>query len=787
MGVLMELLIVIASVVVAVAVVYFILRYVLGPIFKGIGTVLDRLLGFIGRTISDTFRLVGSVITTLVYMPIIAIMVMVGRWSSAKHFGSSLQSEIKLFGLTLYRLTLGNLLRAFCASGVVEGLGQRVPQAIADAPASDAPHNRSGQFDGYSIVGSLPGGGSGSKLYIAEPDAIRLAGFERNGHFTVDQVVIKSFSLRDGSSLPQIVRESRSLEAAKKLGLVLDHQLTPERFLYVMRYVPGQSLTAVTHQIHAASESSNPRGLDNVNLRRALGITSDLLRTLDAYHKGGLWHKDVKPDNIIVDGMRAHLVDFGLITPLRSALTLTTHGTEYFRDPEMVRQALKGVKVHEVDGVKFDIYGAGAVLYSIVENSFPAHGALSQISSRCPEALRWIVRRAMTDYDKRYSSAGDMLRDLETVRLAADPMAVKPGQLPSMRDAAAAGEAMEPLAVFEMPGVASVQAAASAVPPPIPMPIPAPAAAQAFRPQSPQANEPFNRAASPVKPSIRLKNWWTGEHELDGQSPAGAPAAAPEIFGARVHPGMRSSAREQIERARGRAAAARARIQDRLKNRRSINRSYSNNPNMGVILGVGGVLGLLFLGVFVPVVRMRSSPDMDPLSVVSSDGRGSPATDDPESDGGPDSPTSLASRDPVERVKDATAFVVVGLQKPLAADNAESIKTSLDALRRGGLLVRGDAPGLEVDRADLDLTADALNALGTATADNPASLVGVRKWMTEKNAADVLIWYTSTATKPGEKTPVLRQFIIEPDAAGDTEREARIAKVRKQIDRALGH
>ena len=47
-------------------------------------------------------------------------------------------------------------------------------------------------------------------------------------------------------------------------------------------------------------------------------------------------------------GQRAHLVDFGLLSRLRSAMTLTTHGTEYFRDPEMVRMALRGVKVHEV-------------------------------------------------------------------------------------------------------------------------------------------------------------------------------------------------------------------------------------------------------------------------------------------------------------------------------------------------------------------------------------------------------------------------------------------------------
>ena len=87
----------------------------------------------------------------------------------------------------------------------------------------------------------------------------------------------------------------------------------------------------------------------------------------------------------------------------------------------MVRMALKGVKVHQVDGAKFDVYAAGAVLYSVIENSFPAHGGLSQITRRCPDALRWVIRRAMTDYDKRYPSAGSMLADLNYLRRAPDP------------------------------------------------------------------------------------------------------------------------------------------------------------------------------------------------------------------------------------------------------------------------------------------------------------------------------------------------------------------------------
>ena len=84
-------------------------------------------------------------------------------------------------------------------------------------------------------------GGSGSKLYIAKPSPQKLAGFSRAGITGVDQVVIKSFSLRDGSTLPQIVRESRALPAAKRLGLILEHELSNERFYYITRYVPGKA------------------------------------------------------------------------------------------------------------------------------------------------------------------------------------------------------------------------------------------------------------------------------------------------------------------------------------------------------------------------------------------------------------------------------------------------------------------------------------------------------------------------------------------------------------------
>jgi hypothetical protein len=392
--------------------------FLMGKIFGFTFLVLRNIFRFIGAEVTDVLRLVSSILASVLFAPLVVLSIVIGRWSASKHYAGSLMDELRGATRCVYRLCLGNPARLIGLGGALEGVERRVPEAMAAAPTRDKPSKkRVGMFEGYKIVGSLKGGGSGGKLYIAEPDDVKRAVFAKRKLGEVDQVVIKVFSLNDGSSLPQIVRESRALDAARQLGLVLEHEMAPDRFYYVMRYVPGESLSVVTQRMHTLSSSE---GLGDEELTKAMGYMRDLLVALDTYHNAELWHKDVKPDNIIVDGRddfaQAHLVDFGLVTPMRSAMTLTTHGTEYFRDPELVRQALRGVKVHQIDGSKFDVYAAGAVLYSIVENSFPAHGGLSQITKRCPEALRWIVRRAMAEYDRRYPSAAAMLADLHVAQ-----------------------------------------------------------------------------------------------------------------------------------------------------------------------------------------------------------------------------------------------------------------------------------------------------------------------------------------------------------------------------------
>jgi serine/threonine protein kinase len=379
---------------------FYVVLPVIGHIFKFFG----RVVRFIFQECNDVILLPIALFVCVVKLLRAAICVILARWdivhtelAAAKRRGNESWDRIMA-------IFIENPLRMFAIEPP-----KKTP--------SFKPHSGTQNiaFEGYTIVGTLPSGGSGAKLYVAKSK-------KTNTH-----VVIKNFDITSGSQLPQIVRESRAMEAAKKLGLVIEHQLNEERFWYAMPYHDGDHLGAVTNKIH-----HNKSKLSESQLQTILSYQLTLLHTLKEYHTAGLWHKDVKPDNIIINGGHAYLVDLGLVTPLGSAMTLTTHGTEYFRDPELVRRAMRGVKVHQVDGSKFDVFGAGAVLYFMLENTFPAHGGLSDFSKESPECVRWIVRRAMADYDKRYNSIDEMLTDVSTV-LGADKVSdVRPADLPSM-------------------------------------------------------------------------------------------------------------------------------------------------------------------------------------------------------------------------------------------------------------------------------------------------------------------------------------------------------------------
>jgi len=400
--------------------------FIIVPIIGHVFGFLARLIRFIFQEIRDIILVPVALFVCAIKLIRAAICVVLARWDIVHAETKAAKARIAEAWDRTVAIFIDNPLRVFAIEPPKQHKSpvqfkhvqvelNEAKQALETVRSSIVESKV--RFEGYKILGTLPAGGSGAKLFIAQPDNAE------------QKVVIKYFDISSGSQLPQIVRESRAMESAKKLGLVLEHRLDTNRFWYATPYHEGEHLGVVTNTLHGTHKN-----LTNKQFKSILLYQQTLLQTLRKYHDAGLWHKDVKPDNIIIHDETAHLVDLGLVTPLASAMTLTTHGTEYFRDPELVRQAMRGVKVHQVDGSKFDVYGAGAVLYFMLENTFPAHGCLSDFSKQSPEGLRWIVRRAMADYDKRYDSIEEMLGDVEAVLRSSHISKVRPADLPSVNE-----------------------------------------------------------------------------------------------------------------------------------------------------------------------------------------------------------------------------------------------------------------------------------------------------------------------------------------------------------------
>ncbi len=108
----------------------------------------------------------------------------------------------------------------------------------------------------------------------------------------------------------------------------------------------------------------------------AVSILKQLADALDYAHAQGVVHRDIKPDNILVEPSgRAVLTDFGVARLAASDLTRTGEvlGTPHFMSPEQVTG-------EAVDG-RSDLFSLGVVLYLMVSGQRPFHG--ETISSVC--------------------------------------------------------------------------------------------------------------------------------------------------------------------------------------------------------------------------------------------------------------------------------------------------------------------------------------------------------------------------------------------------------------------
>jgi eukaryotic-like serine/threonine-protein kinase len=235
------------------------------------------------------------------------------------------------------------------------------------------------------------------------------------------QVAIKLMHREIASDSDQLERFRREARAVAQLNHphvvgVIDAGEDDGTPYIVFEYVEGETL------------KDRIRRYGRLPVGEAVAYAIEIARALGAAHDHQIVHRDVKPQNVLIDeeGM-AKVTDFGIARSLtEEGLTADGRvlGTTDYVSPE---QAL-GQDV----GPQSDLYSLGVVLFEMLTGDVPFHGEnqvavamkhvreeLPDVLMRRPEvssALASVVDRATAkELDRRYQSDRDFIADLEEV------------------------------------------------------------------------------------------------------------------------------------------------------------------------------------------------------------------------------------------------------------------------------------------------------------------------------------------------------------------------------------
>jgi beta-lactam-binding protein with PASTA domain/predicted Ser/Thr protein kinase len=260
----------------------------------------------------------------------------------------------------------------------------------------------------YRVVRKLGGGGM-ADVYLCEDLTL--------GRHVAIKVLLQRY-LNDPTFVERFRREAKAAAGLNHQNLVsiYDWGEVEGTYYIVMEYVEGETLKDLIRR----------RGRLSGN--ESVGIALQLLAAVEFAHRSGIVHRDIKPQNVMIDrGGTVKVMDFGIARAGDSGMTEAGSilGTAQYLAPEQA----KGYPVDE----RSDLYSVGVVLYEMLTGSVPFRGdsavtvALKHVNEvprepaelvpGLPYALNQIVLKAMAkDPADRYQSAAEFGRDLRSAR-----------------------------------------------------------------------------------------------------------------------------------------------------------------------------------------------------------------------------------------------------------------------------------------------------------------------------------------------------------------------------------
>ena len=260
----------------------------------------------------------------------------------------------------------------------------------------------------YQIIEELGKGGMGRVYKVLDKE-------------TKEKVALKLIKSDIAADKKTVERFRNELTSARKIShknICRMYDLGKEKGSYfiTMEFVPGEDLKSFIRRAAPLSTA------------RTLSIARQVCEGLGEAHQLGVVHRDLKPQNIMIDKQgNVRIMDFGIARSVQSKRITgdgVMIGTPDYMSPEQVDGK-------EVDH-RTDIYSLGIILYEMVTGRVPFEGDTpfsigikqkselpkdpKEFNPQLPEELSLLILKCLEkERTKRYQNAGEIRSDLEAI------------------------------------------------------------------------------------------------------------------------------------------------------------------------------------------------------------------------------------------------------------------------------------------------------------------------------------------------------------------------------------